>query len=140
MNNIKVVDWISDEEASDKTVICGGLGGWFNSGMFRDGETGHRWEDYLTWLDPAKHPYAEAIRVEILEKNLVITGSMHQEEYTPLFSDGTVGSYSFRGWGDLMAAIFSEAEDKDYNYMDFYYIYWKGYTLQEFAKLQEKIK
>ena len=38
----------------------------------------------------------------------------------PLFSDGKVATFSFRGWGDLMAAIWSEAEDKDYGYMDFY--------------------
>jgi hypothetical protein len=31
-----------------------------------------------------------------------------------------VATFSYRGWGDIMAAIWSEEENKDYNYMDFY--------------------
>lgn len=37
----------------------------------------------------------------------------------PVFSDGTVSRMSFRAWGDFMAAVWSEEEDKDYCYVDF---------------------
>ena len=40
---------------------------------------------------------------------------------TPVFDDGTVGSFSFRAWGDLMAAIWNTEENTNkYSYMDFY--------------------
>ena len=38
----------------------------------------------------------------------------------PKSDDDTVGLFSFRSWGDLMAAIWSEEEDKDYDYLNFY--------------------
>ncbi len=37
-----------------------------------------------------------------------------------MFNDGTAGMFSFRAWGDLMAAIWAEHENRDYGYMDFY--------------------
>jgi hypothetical protein len=41
-----------------------------------------------------------------------------------MFSDGSVATFSLRGWGDLLAAVYSERDNKDYCYMDFYYVYW----------------
>jgi hypothetical protein len=50
-----------------------------------------------------------------------MTGQEHQyNSGVPVFSDGKVATYTYRGWGDLMAAIWATEEDKDYHYMDFY--------------------
>jgi hypothetical protein len=93
------------------------MGGFFKKGM--------RWPDYLEQIkeynvDPA---YFERIREAVLATGLRQTGDFHQnsEEGCPVFDDGTSGTFSMRAWGDLMAAIWSTAEDKDYEYMDFYY-------------------
>ena len=131
MEKIKVVDWIDYKEAEEKQDSCGGLGGWFNGSLIHGDKygAGHRWKDYIERTPEHEVKYVEAIREAVLEQGLRISGSMQQDTHIPLFSDGTIGTFSFRGWGDLMAAIFSEKEDKDYSYMDFYYIYWKGDTL-----------
>ena len=49
-------------------------------------------------------------------------GDWHQNDPkgVPVFNDGTVAMFSFRAWGDLMAALWAEHEDCDYSYMDFY--------------------
>lgn len=113
---MEVVEWIAyevaDEVPDEKNV--GGMGGFFNSGM--------RWKDYLAAFGEEYHPYAEAIKKNVLELRLKIGGDDHQysENGVPLFSDGKVASFSYRGWGDLMAAIWAEEEDRDYSYMDFY--------------------
>lgn len=113
---MKVVDWIGNDfiEKNSPETSIGGLGGFFSDGM--------RWKDYISiWNDEAK-PYAEAIREAVVAQNLRITGEEHDygEHGTPLFEDGTIGSFSWRAWGDLMAAIWSEEEGKDYCYMSFY--------------------
>jgi hypothetical protein len=119
----KVVDWISSDEALDKTESVGGLGGWFG----HDPVTGswdepHRWKDYLAKFDFSVHPYLEALKDDVLASNRFICGNEHQdlENGIPLFDDGTVGVFSFRGWGDLMAAIATESDRKNHNYMEFY--------------------
>ena len=50
------------------------------------------------------------------------SGQDHQTSLTgvPVFSDGTCLRASMRAWGQIMAAIFSAVEEKDYSYMDFY--------------------
>ena len=121
---MKVIDWISYEEAEKRKEVVGSFGGFFDNGM--------RWQNYLehvessglhlaAWTTPEVE-YLEAIRASVLEKQLRLTGQDHQysEHGVPVFDDGTVAMFSYRGWGDLMAAIWSEAEDTDYNYMDFY--------------------
>ena len=117
-NNIrKVIAWISYDNSRDKEEAVGGLGGYFN---FHKG--GMRWKDYINnWSDKGKS-YIEAIRESVLERGSLMTGAEHQGSLNgvPLFDDGKIGSFSYRAWGDLMAAIWSEAENKDYNYMDFY--------------------
>ena len=112
---ITVVEWGRYEVPKEQSL--GWLGGWFN---FE--ETGQRWKDYLEAFHPVAHPYLEAVRESVLEKSLRLTGQDHQQsdEGEPKFSDGKVLSLSYRAWGDLMAAIWSEKENKDYNYMDFY--------------------
>lgn len=115
---MKVKKWISCDEADGNyEVSIGGLGGWFG----RD-EVGQRWEDFLMALNEDEVPYYEALREEIVKKKIRISGSDHEwsDDGVPLFDDNTVGLFSFRSWGDLMAAVWSEEEDRDYSYMDFY--------------------
>lgn len=114
---ITVVEWVSDEVVEDKDHVLSWLGGWFNLP-----ESGHRWKDYLENFKDEVHPYLEAVRKEILERGLCVTGKDHSssEDGVPKFSDGKYLCLSWRAWGDLMAAIYSEKEDRDYSYMDFY--------------------
>lgn len=120
--DMKVVEWISDADTEGKTGSCGGLGGWFGVDG-KNWEAPHRWADYLAATDPAEHPYVEAIKDDVLASDRFIDGNAHQnsDEGVPLFEDGTVGSFSFRAWGDLMAAIATEKDGKNHNYMEFYY-------------------
>jgi hypothetical protein len=112
-----VVKWIKWTDATKKETSVEGMGGWFN---FNAG--GHRWADYLETIVTNKHPYVEAVRRSVLYSGIRLTGDAHQHSPAgvPLFSDNTVCMLTFRAWGDLMAAIWSEQENKDYNYMDFY--------------------
>lgn len=116
---IEVIDWISWEESEQLPEAIGGLGGWF--GMY---EKGLRWKAYSDGNSEHFQKYAEAIRRNVLKHKLRTCGDEHQTTMVPLFSDGSIASFSYRGWGDLMAAIWSEEEDKDYCYMDFYMRGW----------------
>ncbi len=64
--------------------------------------------------------YIEALRKKIIADNIKCAGDIHQDKMVPLFNDNTVGLFSWRAWGDLMAAIWSEEENKDYCYLQFY--------------------
>lgn len=116
MEHLTVVDWIPCDYNDGKKEGVGSMGGFFEYGM--------RWKDYLARWEkrPESIPYLEAIRCDVLVKKLRLTGEQHQysEAGCPLFSDGTVGRFSYRGWGDLMAAIWAEEENTDYCYLDFY--------------------
>lgn len=108
------ITWIPYAAAESMPHIISTSGGWFDNG--------HRWADYIeTWSNPAT-PYLEALRADIIAKGIRYTGEQHQytDDGVPLFDDGHVATFSYRGWGDLMAAIWSTEEDKDYSYMDFY--------------------
>jgi len=109
-----VKKWIARSNADSYPESCGGWGGWF--------ARGDRWATYIDEAEESKRPYLEALRADILKLEIQEGGDWHQrsEQGTPLFSDGTVGKFSFRAWGDLLAAIWSEHEQKDYQYMDFY--------------------
>lgn len=112
MNKIKVKEWISWEESEKYDESVGLMGGWVE---------GERWKEYLETHSPKSLEYLEALRERILEEKLKVGGDEHQLNYVPLFSDNTVATFSFRGWGDLMAAIWNEYEGKnEYCYMDFY--------------------
>ena len=113
---MKVIDWLNTEEITETMpVSIGGLGGWFNWES-----KGMRWKDYIESRSKEVVPYAEAIRESVLRYGFKFGGDDHQNYYIPLFEDGTIGCFGYRSWGDLMAAIWSEEEDKDYSYMDFY--------------------
>lgn len=110
-----VIGWIDDDEIEDGFIThFGGLGGFFKNGM--------RWKDYIDVLDEDEKLYAEALRRAVVDHDFRYTGDQHQNGPlgVPVFSDGTYASFSLRAWGDLMAAIWSEQEDVDYSYMDFY--------------------
>jgi len=111
---MKVKRWISLKQAEEYKESVGWVGGWFSNG--------HRWKDYIEDYKEPISLYLEAIRQSVLENCLRLTGEQHQYSINgiPLFEDDTVGIFTFRAWGDLMAAIWSEAENKNYSYIDFY--------------------
>ena len=110
---IKVVKWISAGKAN-KYKSIGWMGGFFQNGM--------RWKDYIEGFNKKGKQYVEAVRKDVIKKGIKLTGSEHQNNIagTPLFNTKEVMSLSFRAWGDLMAAIWAEKENKDYCYMNFY--------------------
>ena len=113
---MKVIKWASEEKAQGKKISVGRMGGWFN-----DRTPGQRWKDYIETWDKNTRPYLEAIRESVVEKGSRLTGHDHQySRYgIPIFEDDTIASFSLEGWGDLMAAIWSEEDNKDYSYIDF---------------------
>ncbi len=108
---MKVVEWTNyDDEREDS---FGSLGGFFEDGM--------RWKDYIAGLNKEGKVLAEALRQEIVAKEIRRGGFWHQcqsgnDDGVPVFSDNTVARFSMRAWGDLLAAVWAEEEDKDYNY------------------------
>lgn len=114
---MKVVKWIPYGEQKGLEEAFGGMGGWFNWT-----EKGQRWKDYLAVWKEEVHPYIEAFREEVLRRELRVGADWHQygPGGVPVFEDGKYASFSYRAWGDIMAAIWSEKEDRDYTYMDFY--------------------
>ena len=104
-----------DQAADLEEIGLGGTGGWFEAGM--------RWEDYLTKWKPYTHKILERLRSEIIKNNIRCTGDQHQHgnyKSCPVFANGKTATYSYRAWGDLMAAIWSTEDDQDYSYMTFY--------------------
>lgn len=112
---MKEIKFVTYEEASKMEESgFGGTGGWFKDGQ--------RWTDYLDRFELHTHPTLEMLRESIIKNKIRCTGDEHQNGFIscPVFPDGKVATYSFRAWGDLMAAVWSEHDNKDYNYMTFY--------------------
>ena len=115
MSEIKVEKFIKYDEASKKEQSLGGLGGFFDNGM--------RWKEILDCYTEEGQKYCEALRKYIVENKIKRGGDFHQSDEeggAPLFSDGTTATFSYRAWGDFMAGVWSEEENKDYTYMSFY--------------------
>jgi hypothetical protein len=112
MKLIKWIDYSCTRGIEDHGL--GGLGGFFEKGM--------RWEDYLNAFIPEIRNELETLRKSIIDNHIRCTGSDHQNEkgFVPLWDDNTCDTYSFRAWGDLMAAVWSTEDNTDYSYMDFY--------------------
>lgn len=113
---IKIEKWITPEEVKGKEDNgLGGLGGFFHAGM--------RWKDYKNRFQKKVYSMLEELRKSIIKNNIRCTGQQMQEDglsVVPLWSNGKVDTYTWRAWGDLMAAVWSEKDKKDYSYMDFY--------------------
>lgn len=112
---ITVVEWVDESDIPQDAEVLSWMGGWFNFS-----EKGQRWQTYLDNFKPIAYPYLEAVRRDVVKNEYRFTGKNHQESGTPKFSDGKYMSLTWRAWGDLMAAIWSEEENVDYNYMNFY--------------------
>lgn len=77
------------------------------------------WDFYLSGFHEDLHD-----RLEILKENVLIRESeiesfknpRFSEEHYFLFEDGTVFTFSFRAWGDFMAAV----ENKGRTHKEFY--------------------
>lgn len=85
-------------------------------------KSGDRWINYINRFEEWQKPYIEAIRLDIINRNIKITGVEHQNnsDGTPKFNNGKYGLFTFRAWGDLMAATWAEYENSNYSYLDFY--------------------
>lgn len=121
---MRVVEWISPSRAESLPESFGGMGGWFGAGKGGTWDAKHTWADYLERWKPEAHPYAEALRHSIVERRIWECGDWHQDSDrgVPMFEDGTHASFSFRAWGDLLAAVWTEQLGRQYCYMDFYYM------------------
>jgi hypothetical protein len=75
------------------------------------------WDEYLEmWKEPFREKLA-AIRICIEENNLIgKTGGEFCNDNMFEFEDGTIISFSWRAWGDLMQAIVGKRE----GYMAYY--------------------
>lgn len=118
MENLKIVKWITESEIGDKEANgLGGMGGWFG---FKQPNT---WKDYLDNFKEEAHPMLEELKRSIIENGVRCTGEEMQDrgdKVVPLWSNGKVDTYTWRAWGDLMAAVWGDHDKKNYNYMDFY--------------------
>lgn len=121
MDELKVTDWIEFGSGREEAPI-GDSGGCFNSNLVHKKEepTTMVWQDYLDIHDVEAYPYLNALKKEIESNNLHISADDHQyRKKVPLFSDGKVGEFTLRSWGDLMAAIYS-TKQKPISYVEYY--------------------
>lgn len=103
------VNWTEDN--------LGGLGGFFNMHV-----GGQRWHDYISRWPVISRPYIEALRAHIVANRIRRGGFWHQDSSVsgvPHFDDGTCFQASMRGWGDLLAAVWSQEDGRDYCYTYF---------------------
>lgn len=78
------------------------------------------WAEYRQELLPSTIKYFEAVRHYLTKNHLRKGGFWHQNEGTPVFSDGKVFSMSFRAWGAFAAAVWNtEEKHRRYCYTDF---------------------
>ena len=115
---MKVVEWIGYDEMERRKLpgSIGGTGGWVH---------GQTWPEYLDAMclsnDDPHLPYYKALREAVVKDSIRVGGDEHQQSMTPVFDDGTVGAFSYRAWGRLLAAIWNTEENTNkYSYMDFY--------------------
>jgi hypothetical protein len=111
----RVVGWLA--YASVEVRDCVDVGSW--GGWVSKGDT---WNDYITSIVEKWVPHYEALRAEIQRIGLRRGADWHQSapDGVPVFDDGALATFSFRGWGDLMAATWADTDGRRYGYMDFY--------------------
>ena len=102
----EVVAWISYKAAQHHVVD---IGAWPSGGT--DPE-----------MEPRLRPYHDALHRAVVARQLRRGGDWHQEakDGIPVFDDGAIGTFTWRSWGSLMAAIWSAEDHRTYTYMDFY--------------------
>lgn len=134
---VKWIPWDESDEYPDNTL--GGWGGWFGATphhltpekeaeladdedySFKTDDLQHRWTDYVSQcLTSNNIAHAVALRKAILDGNVWEGGDWHQFHGVPIFSDGTAARFSYRAWGDFLAAVWSDNQDDNYCYVDFY--------------------
>jgi hypothetical protein len=125
---MEVVEWTNCEDKREDSF--GSLSGFFENGM--------RWKDYVERFTDEGRVRAEALRRGIIAKGIRRGGFWHQcqsgnDDGVPVFSDNTVANFSMRAWGDLLAAVWSQEEDTDYNYCQFAW-----YTAEEDADFERE--
>lgn len=112
----EIVRWMAFDgiDGLGEVVDIGDWGGTMTEAM--------RWADFVADLDPAHVAHYEALRQAIVARGLRRGGDWHQNapDGVPVFDDGAIASFSFRAWGDLMAAVWSGVDGRGYGYMDFY--------------------
>ena len=110
----QILGWVSTASIESRCLTdIGGWGGFMTEAM--------RWHDYIAGIDPKFCAHHEALRQAIIARGLRRGGEWHQnaQDGVPVFDDGTVGTFSFRSWGDLMAATWSGEDGHGYSYMHF---------------------
>jgi hypothetical protein len=86
---------------------------------------------------PALLEIVQLIGDEVVKYGYAFSGYDHQNASTgvPVFSDGTCLRASMRGWGQIMAAIYSAVDEVELSYMDFYMSSYKETVLPEFKSI-----
>lgn len=111
----QVIGWVSTAGVEPRRLVD--VGGW-GGGI----QAGDRWNNYIIDIDKRYVAHHEALRRAIIVLGLRRGGDWHQNapNGVPVFDDGAVGTFSFRAWGDLLAAVWAEFDGRDYSYMNFY--------------------
>jgi hypothetical protein len=106
LKKMKIVNWLNDVEALKfKNIYLSG----------KNFQYGQRWKEYITQFVPDCQKRLEILRQYIIENNIrKLTKEF--KDTNPLFDDNVCVRCSFRAWGDLLAATWSEEENKDYMY------------------------
>lgn len=111
----EIIKFIRRDEVGEREDNgLGGLGGWF-------GEE-HSWQDYEEQYNEVGRPLIIELRDKLISHGISCTGQQMQEyaKCIPVWEDGTVTLYSWRGWGDLMAAVANFQDGQPHCYMEFY--------------------
>ena len=81
------------------------------------------WTDCYDQIHPTDHNCCkekfEALIEHIRANCLVFGGDVH-EDYCPVFNDGTKLSFSWRGWGGVMAEAWEPEDKNPYKYSRYY--------------------
>jgi len=108
LKNIKyVTNEIFDDKLGGKIVK---IVSWSNKTEYRESINHHNKEHEQCLID------------EIITNRYAFSGLRHQTagNTIPIFDDNKCCFYSHRGWGRLMAKAWSQINNKDYDYNDFY--------------------
>ena len=105
---MEIVDNIGPDGADMSIDQIPIIGGFFDRGM--------RWPHYRERWYAGR---IDDVRTFIVENKIRVCGDYMEERHI-LLDSGERWFFSMRAWGDLMAAVWSTEEDKDFHYIDFY--------------------